>query len=271
MRLSGAVWSFVGASLGESVAIYRALGINAIDLLAVPGSLTDPASIIADPLGEAAKICDLGIFTANVIVSLGSNFADRALNHRDSAVCARNRDDFAAVATFCQAASIPSITALPGVEQEGWSHDRSIEMSAEGLNDIASICARKGVRLLFEAHVQSVLESPTEVLHFLRDNPALGLTLDYAHFIYHGHTQADIDSLAPFAKHVHLRQAAPGTMQARWEEGAIDFAQMMHVLKSTGFSGYLTLEYEHDEWLDNHKVDVISETIKMRNAVKRLL
>jgi sugar phosphate isomerase/epimerase len=271
MNLSGAAWSFVGASLRESVAIYRALGIDAIDLLAVPGSLTDPAAIIADPLGEAAKIRNLGILTANVIVSLGSNFADRALNDRDPEMSARNRHDFEAVATFCQASSIPSITALPGIDQEGWSHDRSLEVAAEALNDIASICARKGVRLLFEAHFQSVLESPAEVLRFLKDNPALGLTLDYAHFIYRGHPQVDVDSLAPFAKHVHLRQAAPGTMQAPWEDGTIDFAEMMRVLKRTGFSGYLTLEYEHDEWLDNNKVDVISETIKMRNAIKPLL
>jgi sugar phosphate isomerase/epimerase len=271
MNLSGAAWSFVGASLRESVAIYRALGIDAIDLLAVPGSLTDPAAIIADPLDEAAKIRNLGILTANVIVSLGPNFAHRALNHRDPAMRARNRHDFEAVATFCQSASIPSITALPGIDQEGWSHDRSLEVAAEALNDIASICARKGIRLLFEAHVQSVLESPAEVLRFLKDNPALGLTLDYAHFAYHGHTQADIDLLAPFAKHVHLRQAAAGTMQAPWEDGVIDFAEMMRVLKRTGFSGYLTLEYEHDEWLDNNKVDVISEIIKMRNAVKPLL
>jgi sugar phosphate isomerase/epimerase len=271
MNLSGAAWSFVGASLRESVEIYRALGIDAIDLLAVPSSLTDPAAIIADPLGEAAKIRNLGILTANVIVSLGSNFSDRALNHPDPAVRARNRHDFEAVATFCQAASIPSITALPGVDQQAWSHGKSLEIAAEVLNDIASICSRKGVRLLFEAHVQSVLESPAEVLRFLTDNPALGLTLDYAHFIYQGHTQADVDALAPFAKHVHLRQAAPGMMQAPWEAGAIDFAGMMRVLERTGFAGYLTLEYEHDEWLDNNKVDVISETIKMRNAVKPLL
>jgi sugar phosphate isomerase/epimerase len=60
-------------------------------------------------------------------------------------------------------------------------------------------------------------------------------------------------------------------MQARWDDGTIDFTEMMRVLKRAGFSGYLTLEYEHDEWLDNNKVDVISETIKMRNAVKPLL
>jgi len=211
------------ASLRESAAIYRALGIDAIDLLAVPGSLNRSGSHYRGSASEAAKIRSLGVAITNLIVSLGANFADRALNHRDPAMRARNRQDFEGVATFCEAASIPSITALPGVDQEGWSHDQSIEAAAEALNGIASICARKGVRLLFEAHVQSLLESPAEVLRFLQDNPALGLTLDYAHFIYHGHKQSDVDALAPFAKHVHLRQASPGAMQARWEAGAIDF------------------------------------------------
>ena len=271
MNLSGAAWSFVGASLPESVAIYRALGIDAIDLLAVPGALLDPAAIVADPLGEAGKIRSLGAPTANLIVSLGANFSDRALNHPDPAVRALNRREFEAVAMFCQAAAIPSVTALPGVDQPGWTHAKSLEISAEALNEIASICTTKGVRLLFEPHVQSVLESPAEVLRFLTNHPALGLTLDYAHFIYSGFEQAEADRLAPYAKHVHLRQAAPGTMQARWAEGVIDFVAVVRVLKTAGFRGYLALEYEHDEWLDNNKVDVISETIKMRNAVKPLL
>jgi hypothetical protein len=70
---------------------------------------------------------------------------------------------------------------------------------------------------------------------------------------------------------VHLRQGAPRVLQARWNEGVIDFRKVVGVLQQAGFSGYYALEYEHDPWLGNDRVDVISESIKMRDEVKPLL
>jgi sugar phosphate isomerase/epimerase len=270
-RISGAAWSFAGASLSESVAIYRALGVEAIDLIAGPGALLDPATIAADPRREAAAIQRLGSPIANLIVSLGANFIDRALNHPAPSIRSQNRRDFQALVEFCECAAIPSITALPGVDQNGLSHEDSLQIASDALNEIAILCHERDVRLLFEPHVKSVLENPAEVLDFVKQNPAIGLTLDYSHFVYNGYNQSEVDALAPYAGHVHLRQAALGVLQAKWEEGIIDFQKVVQVLQHAGYTGYYGLEYEHDEWLDNNKVDVMSETIKMRNAIKPLL
>ena len=38
IKLAGAAWSFVGTSLLESATIWRALGIESMDLLAIPGA-----------------------------------------------------------------------------------------------------------------------------------------------------------------------------------------------------------------------------------------
>jgi hypothetical protein len=51
MKLSGAVGSFVSAT-HESVSIYRALGIYAIDLVAIPGTTLD-SKLIQDHAREA--------------------------------------------------------------------------------------------------------------------------------------------------------------------------------------------------------------------------
>ena len=51
----------------------------------------------------------------------------------------------------------------------------------------------------------------------------------------------------------------------------IDFAAVIDLLKRAGYGGYVTLEYEHDPWMDCDQVDVMTETIKMRDAVKPLL
>ena len=38
---------------------------------------------------------------------------------------------------------------------------------------------------------------------------------------------------------------------------------MVEVLMDADYNGYLTLEYEHDPWMDCDQVDVMTETIKM--------
>ena len=53
--------------------------------------------------------------------------------------------------------------------------------------------------------------------------------------------------------------------------GWIDFPAVVELLKRAGYSGYLTLEYEHDPWMDCDQVDVMTETIRMRDEVKPLL
>jgi len=68
-----------------------------------------------------------------------------------------------------------------------------------------------------------------------------------------------------------LRQGAPKVLQARWADGTIDFGNVVRLLEDSGYQGYYGLEYEHDPWMGNDKVDVISETIKMRDLVRTLV
>ena len=51
----------------------------------------------------------------------------------------------------------------------------------------------------------------------------------------------------------------------------IDFHAVVELLKRAGYSGYLTLEYEHDHWMDCDQVDVMTETIRMRDEIRHLL
>lgn len=271
MRLSGASWSFVGTSLSEAVAIYHTLGIEAVDLIAIPGDTLASEDIIADPVGQARQISRLGVPIANLLFNYSPNFSDRALNHRNPRIRRQNSEEFHAVAEFCRLCSIPSVTVLPGVMQEGWSPERCLAVSAEALNELAGTATGQGVQLTFEAHVGSILESPLHTLEFLEANPSLQLTLDYSHFVFNGYAREYIDPLAAFCGHVHLRQGAPKVLQARWDQGTIDFPGVISNLQAAGYRGYLGLEYEHDSWLDLDRVDVMTETIKMRNLVLPLI
>ena len=271
MKLAGAAWAYVGASLPESAAIFQALGVQAMDLIAAPGALLDSQEIERDPQGPARRVTEAGLPLSNLLYVFGDEFDGRPLNSVDDTVGAAYRETFERVLQFCTAAGIPSVLVLPGVDQAGISHEEAVELSAAAMNELAALAAAANVLLLFEPHVEPVLESPFDTLAFLQRNPALKIVLDYSHFVAQGYQPVDVDPLLPYAGHVHLRQACRGKLQARWDDGVIDFSAVVELLKRAGYSGYLTLEYEHDPWMDCDQVDVMTETIKMRDVVRPLL
>ena len=268
IKLAGAQWTWVGATFAESAGIYRALGVDAMDLIAMPGGLLTAEGINADAQGEAGKVKGLDIELVNLIVLLGEGFADRALNSPDEAVRQQNRDRIRRLSDFCAAAGLKSLTLLPGVEHEGMSREDAQAIAAAELHAAAEITAAVGIAMVFEPHRESVLESPRETLRFMEQNPDLRICVDYAHCISLGHQEDELHPLLPYAGHVHLRQGASGMIQQRWDQGEIDFPGLMGRLRETGYEGYATLEYEHEEFWDMDKCDVMTETIKMRDAVR---
>ncbi len=275
MPVSGSTWSFVGATLSEAVRIYGALGIGAVDLIAAPGNPDSPQlaseQILCQPRELARQILDLGVPVSNLNYNFAANFHERAINHRDTRVRRRNREDYRFVIEFCKACRIPSVTVLPGVVQEGWTREEARAVAAEELNHLSAMSRKEGVTTTFEAHVGSILESPLDTLTFMQSNPELKLTLDYGHFICLGYAQEQVDPLVPYTAHVHLRQAATKKLQARWDEGTLDFTGIIGRLASANYTGFLSLEYEHMEgWMDLDQADVFTETVKMRNLLRSL-
>jgi sugar phosphate isomerase/epimerase len=267
IRLAGAAWSWVGATLDESAAIYRALGVDALDLIAIPGTRLDTYKIAADPLEQARAISKLDMDLSNLLMFFGTNFHDHALNSSDPAIRSKNLDIFRRVLEFCAAAAFYSITLLPGVDQPPISRSESLKYAAAELNRMNELAREAGIFLVYEPHVQSILEKPHAALKFARENHGVKLVIDYSHAVSLGYSSIDLDPLVPFAGHVHLRQAAPDKIQARWDEGSIDFPALVRLLKKTGYEGYLTLEYEHDKFWNMDRCDVMTETIKMRDVV----
>ena len=275
MPVSGSTWSFVGATLPEAVRIYRALGIGAVDLIAVPGKPDSPMlaseQILRRPRELAREILDLGAPVSNLNYNFAANFHERAINHKDAGVRKRNREDYRSVVEFCRACRIPSVTVLPGIVQRGWTREKALAITAEELHHMSAMSRKEGITTTFEAHAGSILESPLDALSFMQSNPELKLTLDYGHFICLGYAQEQVDPLVSYTAHVHLRQAAPQKLQARWDEGTLDFTGIIGKLASATYTGFLSLEYEHMEgWMDLDKADVFTETVKMRNLLRSL-
>ena len=95
------------------------------------------------------------------------------------------------------------------------------------------------------------------------------IVLDYAHFVCQGYTQDQIDKLAGQTVHVHLRQAKPGLMQTKLEDGVINFPRVFDTLRHAGYDGYLCVEYVHQAYIGADNVDIVTETVKMRNLIHK--
>ena len=253
--------------LDEAWAIARALGFQALDIGLFYGPALDKAQVLADPVAAAAGLTARWIRAANLYWLFGTGLADRALTDPDAR--AGNLADFAAVCRFAQKAAIPSVFVLPGVA-DARPKAKAIRESAISLRAMLPIAQDHGLTLTVEPHVGGVLGSPAETLALLEQAPGVRLALDYAHFACMGFSQESIDPLAPYAGHVHLRQARPGALQAKWGEGTLDFAAMVAVLRAAGYDGWLAVEYVHQAYMNTLSDDVLTETIRMRDAMHAL-
>lgn len=268
MKLACTSWSFPALTLPEVAGVARVLGLDAVDVGVFYTSSLDRARLVEAPEEYGAQL-QLDLPISNVYYLFGTDIEER--NLADPASLEANTADFKQVLRFCQAAHILSVMLLPGVLNPGQSRNDALETSAAALQTLVALATQAGVTLVVEPHVHSFLESPALTLALLERVPGLQLALDYAHFVCLGYRQEEIDVLAPFAGHVHLRQARSGVLQAKLAQGTINFPAVLATLRAGGYSGYLALEYVHQDYMNTLHDDVLTETVQLRDLVRRFV
>jgi len=269
MRIGLTSWSLRACSTAEAVGIARTLGFAGLDLGYFYAPALSKQAILADPEAMGRQVRAIGIAVPNFYHLFGSTLAER--NLADVRNLERNAEDFAKVVRFCAVAGIGSVFVLPGVCNPGQGRAQALADSAQSLAALQPIARREGVTLTIEPHVHSYLESPWLVLELLSKVPGLKLTLDYAHFVCLGHTQEEIDMLAPHAAHVHVRQARPGALQTKLAQGTINMPAMLATLRDAGYAGWLAVEWVHQDYMDTLYDDVLTETIACRDLLRTWL
>lgn len=266
MKLSLASWSLRALTLDEAAAVSKAIGIGALDLGYFYRPALDKNALLADPQRAAERVRKLGIDLPNLYHLFGSSLSDR--NCADPASRSQNEADFIKVIAFCKAAGIPTVFVLPGVCNPGEGRREALQASAESLRRLLPIAEAGGVQLTIEPHVHSYLESPALAAELIALVPGLRLTLDYAHFVCLGWRQDEIDPLARHAAHVHLRHAKPGALQTKAGHGAINMEAQFAALRASGYSGRLSFEVVHQDYMGTINDDVLTETIALRDQVR---
>jgi sugar phosphate isomerase/epimerase len=213
----------------------------------------------------ARKLGDRGLKLADVFLQTAPDFLSLAPNHPEASRRAQARDLFSRTLEFAAEAGGRHVSALPGVRFEQESAEASLERCRDELAWRCAEARKVGLTFSVEAHVGSIVPTPSQAARLVQETPGLTLTLDYTHFTRDGVADADVEPLLSHATHFHARGARPGRLQASFKENVIDYGRVLEVMEKTGYAGYVGIEYVWIDWEHCNEVDNLSETILLRD------
>lgn len=266
MKTTVTSWSFPQLALQEIVGLAKVLDLGGVDIGYFYKSALDRKVMMSEPEKYAQSLMTLDHKFPCLYHLFGQDLYDRNMAGPDS--LSENMNDMRQVIRFCKYLGIEQIMILPGMVSPGESRRLAFSQAVANLKEIVPLVTDAGLVISVEPHVHGLLESPALARELVTEVDGLGLTLDYAHLICLGFSQEEIDVLAPFATHIHLRQARAGRLQEKFDLGTINFNAMLGLLESLGYDGYVAYEYVHQAYMNTLSEDVITETILMRDLVK---
>ncbi len=274
MELKCTSLSFPMLSFAEAATVIALIGIPNLDVGAHEGGChVQPSQLEANPSQVAEElrraIDEAGVGVSDLFPTFGHGFRERPVNTPDAAEREANLRRLRAIVGVCRQIGARGITLLPGVIWDDLGPDRSFELSVAELRRLVSVVNDAGLRLSVECHLESVAETPARTLALVQAVPGLRLTLDYSHFVANGFSPDDVHPLVPHAGHFHARQARNGLVQANHWEGTLDFDDIVGRLKAAGYPGDLCVEYTWQEWRGANNVDVLSESVLLRDQLKQ--
>lgn len=275
LNLSCTDFSFPLLDHDRALALIALLGLRGVDIGLFEGhGHLKPSRELRKPARNGAalkrKLSSHGLKATDIFLQIHAGFVEFAINHPEAKRREFAREQFRRALDYANAAGAAHITILPGVTFARESRATSV---ARGVDELAWRAAHaKAAKLssAVEPHLGSMVNTPERALDLARRVPGLGLTLDYAHFTRAGISDARIEPLTAFATHLHARCARRGRLQSSLKENTIDFSAALAALSRNEFTGWAALEYVWIDWEHCNEVDVVSETIMLRDLLVRV-
>ncbi len=274
MEFTCTSFSFPLLSFADAAKVIALIGIPNLDVGAHEGGAhIQPSQVEADPNAAVESIRkavgDAGLGVSDFFPTFGEGFRDRPVNTLHASEREANRHRFRAIVDVSRRIGAKGITLLPGVVWNEVGPERSFELSVAELRELVPIAHDAGLRLGVECHIESIAEQPAEALALVQAVPGLSLTLDYSHFVANGVSAEEVHPLVSFAGHFHARQARNGYLQAGQRDGTLNFFDIVQRLKAANYQGDFCVEYTWQEWRGANNVDVLSESILLRDRLLR--
>jgi sugar phosphate isomerase/epimerase len=273
LKLSCTDFSFPLLGHDGALAVIALLGLRGVDVGLFEGhGHLKPSRELKNPVRNGTRLqrrlAANGLKTTDIFLQVHKNFDEFAINHPEAKRRAFARGQFLRVLDYAHAAESDHVTILPGVAFENEPRDGSISRSAEELAWRVDHAKAAKLQVAIEPHVGSLFDTPARALDLAKRVPGIGFTLDYAHFTRAGISDARIEPLAKFATHLHARGARRGRLQSPMKENTIDFPKMVKALAKSKFNGWIALEFVWIDWEHCNEVDIISETIRLKNLLQ---
>ena len=273
-KLACADFTFPLLDHNRGLSLISLLEFDAVDIGLFEGrSHLRQSKILRQPERSAkvllAKLKDRGLACADVYLQMDPDFVPFAANHPDPRRRKKARDWFARTVDYAAECGSRHVSALPGV---AFPNEPARDSWQRCCDELAwRVEAARAAKLVFsiEAHIGSIVPTPPKALKLVESVPGLTLTLDYTHFTVPGVPDERIEPLVPHASHFHVRGARKGRLQASFKENTIDYARVLRLLKSSGYRGFLGIEYVWIDWQHCNEVDNLSETILWRDYFRK--
>lgn len=242
--------------------VIRDLGFVGVDIgvfadathVTVPSLVADPRSRAAAVLADASAA---GLAVADVFLTSSMDLARVTPTSRYGEDQDELQRIFRATVDFAVALGAPGVTLLPGIVADGQSVSEAITLAAEGLSPLVSIGAAAGLGVSVEPHVGSCIESPDATAELLDRCEGLMVTLDASHFVYQGWQVPTMLQLLSQTRHVQVRPAAVGVMQAKVADNGFDLPLLVRSLVAQEYDGWLASEYV---WMAKWRCDEVDNT-----------
>lgn len=232
-----------------------------------------PSRVFEDVRGSArelaGKLRNRGLEPADIFLQTAPDFTSVAPNHPDAAVRRKARNLFTSTIDFATECGARHVSALPGVQFDGVPEADSLQRCIDELAWRCETASAQGVTFGIEAHVGSIVPTPETAAALVRSVPGLTLTLDYTHFTRSGVPDSEVEPLISFASHFHARCAREGRLQTSFQDNVIDYGRVLDVMRQVGYYGYVGVEYVWIDWEHCNEVDNLSETILLRDLIRR--
>jgi len=262
----------------DACRMIRVLGFSHVDLIARPASSRgsipwdglDLEPICAEPEQEGSRLRSrldqLELDPAAMLVMPPADWREPGQSPEAA---------FHSIGLFCEHAGLPVIVFAASDIVGPWQTPPvDYESAIARLRRLQAISSDHGIQVAIEPNFTSAVRTPSASLQLVEAVPGLGLTVDPAHFVLQGFRQEEIDPLWPVARHVHVRQARPGFLQARLDKGTIDFGDVVSALRSTGYEGVVCVEnilLPDVAWLTSDYLDPVAETVAMLELIRGLI
>ncbi len=264
LKIACHAWGFNNLPLRDAIATVARLGFRYIDLGTGPHL---DLTLAAQSPAEAAE--RVNILLSDFDLALTDLYLMMPfINAPDAERRERQLKLFENLIPFAEALNTPGITVSPGILHADGA-DHSLARAIPALQRMIDLTEDRDLRVSFELHMDSAVTKPNQAKLLLSAVPGLSLTLDVAHLFVQGLHWGAVSDLLEYAAHIHVRQAAKGSLQTPFETGTVNLAQIVEDLTAADYHGAISVEYMTTiGWHGTQEVDIPREIVQTRDIVK---